>query len=210
MVDRSKVEQLLAQYFRLQGEVEIMEDGGVNVDGHVVLIKTPPKGIIPVKFGIVDGIFSADNKGLVSLRNSPDHCENLFVRSNRLTSLEHCTIYTNILGVDNNLLTSLAHAPEQVGEISAFNNPLTSLVGLPEDSDIPFTVELTYDAHLPLLRLIHAEKVHVGHPGGGYARLKPFEPVNSIINKYVGQGKPGAIKAAAELVRAGFRDNARW
>jgi hypothetical protein len=38
----------------------------------------------------------------------------------------------------------------------------------------------------------------------------PVEPVNSIMNKYLGQGKPGAIKCAAELIKAGFKDNARW
>ena len=34
--------------------------------------------------------------------------------------------------------------------------------------------------------------------------------VSDILNKYVGQGKPGAIKCAAELIRAGFKENARW
>jgi hypothetical protein len=34
--------------------------------------------------------------------------------------------------------------------------------------------------------------------------------VNEIMTKYEGQGKPGAIKAAAELIRAGYKENARW
>jgi hypothetical protein len=35
-------------------------------------------------------------------------------------------------------------------------------------------------------------------------------PIVEILNKYVGQGKSGAIKCAAELIKAGFKDNARW
>jgi hypothetical protein len=36
------------------------------------------------------------------------------------------------------------------------------------------------------------------------------QPVSDIIHKYLGQGKAGALKAAAELIKAGYKDNARW
>jgi hypothetical protein len=31
-----------------------------------------------------------------------------------------------------------------------------------------------------------------------------------IIEAHRGQGKAGAIKAAAQLIKAGFKENARW
>jgi len=34
--------------------------------------------------------------------------------------------------------------------------------------------------------------------------------VSTIMNNHAGQGKPGAIKAAVELIRAGYKENARW
>lgn len=208
MVDLDKVHQLLDTYFDYTGDAEVQEDGSVNVQGDVVLMKHT-NGNIPVKFGVVEGEFRAISKGLTSLINAPDTCDSLIVSSNLLTSLEYCPVYLNILNVENNKLTNFEHAPEQVDTIFAFNNPLTSLTGLP-DSDFEYHINITYSENLPLLQLVNAESVNIGSPGLGYERLKPYEPVNSIINKYTGQGKAGAIKAAAELVKAGFKDNARW
>lgn len=207
MVDKANVQKLLTSFFTHTGHAEIQEDGSVNISGNVSMMYAPPNGKIPIKFGIVDGDFRAENKRLGSLWNVPDSCHNLYVSNNLITSLDHCPIYLNTLNVEKNLLTSFAHAPEQVDTIFAFGNPLTSLEGLPESD---YHINITYREKLPLLRLVDSESAHIGRPEGGYARLKPFEPVNSIINKYLGQGKPGALKAAAELIKAGFKDNARW
>jgi hypothetical protein len=113
----------------------------------------------------------------------------------------------DILDVEYNLLTNFAHAPEIVNTIIAFGNPLTSLSGLPESE---YAINITYTEQLPLLRLVDAEGVHIGGAGFGYDRYKRYEPVDSIINKYLGQGKPGALKAAGELIKAGYKSNARW
>jgi hypothetical protein len=209
MVDKKNIQSLLNLYFTVSASTEIQDDGSVNVSGNVSLAHAPSKGIIPVKFGIVDGEFRAENKQLTSLRNVPDACHSLYVGNNLIQSLEYSPVYLNVLNVENNLLTNFEHAPEQVDKIFAFGNPLTGLQGLP-DSELEYDVNITYGENLPLLRLLNAETVHIGKPEGGYARLQPFEPVNTIINKYTGQGKSGAIKCAAELVRAGFKDNARW
>jgi hypothetical protein len=207
MVNKDHIQKLLSNFFKYNGDSEIQEDGSVNISGDVTMIYAPTNGQIPIKFGIVDGDFRAENKRLSSLLNVPDSCTNLYVSNNLITSLDHCPIYLNTLNVEKNLLTSFVHAPEQVVTIFAFGNPLTSLEGLP---DSEYHINITYRERLPLLRLVDAESVHIGRPEGGYARLKPFEPVNSIINKYVGQGKPGALTCAAELIRAGYKENARW
>jgi hypothetical protein len=207
MVDEDQIRKLLHTYFQCLGDVEVQADGSVNASGDVTLMYAPPDGVIPVQFGIVDGDFRAENKRLKSLRNVPDSCHSLRVSNNYIQSLEYCPVSLDILDVDKNLLTNFEHAPEQVDTIFAFGNPLTSLMGLPQSS---YRIHMTYRENLPLLRLVDAEYVHLGSPGPGTARLTPFEPVNSIINKYVGQGKPGAIKCAAELIKAGYQENARW
>jgi hypothetical protein len=210
MVNKDHVNQLLKKYFKISGKVEIQDDGSVNVEGNVKLIYNAPKGIIPVKFGIVSGTFNAERKGLVTLLNAPDTCDTLKVAVNKITSLEHAPSQVESLDVGFNQLTSLNHAPDGMWRMTAFNNPLTSLEGLPDALDKDVSIEITYDAQLPLLRLINVGRVHIGTPGESYMRLQSFEPVNSIINKYTGQGKPGAIKCAVELIKAGFKDNARW
>jgi hypothetical protein len=210
MVNKDHVNQLLKKYFKISGKVEIQDDGSVNVEGNVKLIYNAPKGIIPVKFGIVSGTFNAERKGLVTLLNAPDTCDTLKVAVNKITSLEHAPSQVESLDVGFNRLTSLKHAPDGMWRMTAFNNPLTSLEGLPDALDKDVSIEITYDAQLPLLRLINVGRVHIGTPGESYMRLQSFEPVNSIINKYTGQGKPGAIKCAVELIKAGFKDNARW
>jgi len=36
------------------------------------------------------------------------------------------------------------------------------------------------------------------------------EEVAVILNKHVGGGKAGALKCALELIKAGYKENARW
>jgi len=207
MVDKDQTMNLMHNYFSWYGDVEVQDDGSVNVSSDVMMVRSPPNGVIPVQFGIVDGYFRAENKQLQSLVNAPDACHSLYVSDNHIQSLEYCPVYLDILDVEYNLLTNFEHAPEQVDTIIAFGNPLTSLTGLP---DSEYAINITYTEQLPLLRLVDAENVHIGSTGFGYDRYKRYEPVDAIINKYVGQGKAGAIKAAAELVKLGFKDNARW
>jgi hypothetical protein len=210
MVNKDHVRNLFMDYFLWHGDVDIMEDGGINVGGNVTLTKTPPGGVLPVKFGIVDGVFRADRKGLTSLRNAPDTCEALHVSSNQISSLAHVPEYLVTLEISNNALTNFMHFPEQVQKVFAHGNPLKSLEGLPEHPEEPYQINITYDKQLPLLRLLSAQAVHLGMTGGGYAHLTRFKEVNNILDKYLGQGKPGALKCAAELIRAGYKENARW
>lgn len=213
MVDTQRITDTVHKYFEFSTfdgrplyDFDIEEDGSVNVGGDVSMVSAPPGGQIPVRFYIVDGDFLAHGVGLTSLHNAPDSCHNLVVPMNQLTSLDGCPPYLNTLDVSNNRLTSFVGGPDQVSTIKALNNPLTSLNGLPDASD-EWSIEITYNEKLPLLKLLNAKEVLVAAPG--YNHLKPVEPVNSIINRYLGQGNKGVLLAAAELIKAGFRDNAR-
>jgi len=207
MVDEERILDLLDEYFTIKGQAEIQSDGSVNVDGDVTYRKRHPSGKIPVKFEMVLGVFKAVQKGLTSLINVPVSCFKCEVHSNKLTNLDHAPVVVTILDISNNLLTNLDNIPDHA-DVIATGNPLKTLKHIPQE-DIPY-LKITYNAELPLLRLLNVEKVFIASPEGGYMKWTPFEPVNTIINKYTGQGKSGAIKCAAELVRAGFKDNARW
>jgi hypothetical protein len=102
----------------------------------------------------------------------------------------------------DNMLENLAHAPHMVpGHFSIPNNPLTSLEGWPEKGVYQCT--LNYSKHLHLLRCLQTtDQIHVVN--------YPPPEINQILNKYAGSGKKGALACAAELIKAGFKDNARW
>ena len=136
---------------------------------------------LPVSFGIVHGDFDCNFNALASLVGSPDHVDGSF----------NC---------ENNQLTSLQGAPRYVlYDFDCSANNLSTLEGAP--AHVGGTFFCTYYAHLPLLRLSMYNNVEIDHA--------PAQ-VNQIMGTYAGQGKVGAIKAAAELIRAGFKDNARW
>lgn len=149
----------------------------------VKLIRIPSSGRLPVKFERVGGAFIVNRMGLMSLEGAPRELDAGFFAS------------------DNNL-ENLTHAPIRVpGTFSIANNPLASLEGWPEKG--VFTCTLTYSEHLPLLRCLQTTgEIHVVN--------YPPPQINLILNKYKDQGKVGALKAAAELVKAGFKENARW
>ena len=207
VMTEAQVRDILDRDFKIEGYIEIQSDMSVNVQGDVRMYRPSPNGIIPIKFGVVDGDFQARNQRLTTLLNVPDSCHNLYVNGNQLTSLEYCPVYLNQLTISYNRITNFEHAPERVDLIKAFGNPFTSLVGFPDEVE---QVDIMYDANLPMLRLLNAKSIHVGSPGGGYNHLQPFQPVHDILNRYAGEGKQGAIKAAAELVKAGYKENARW
>lgn len=149
----------------------------------VKLIRIPSSGRLPVKFERVGGAFIVNRMGLMSLEGSPRELDAGFFAG------------------DNNL-ENLLHAPIQVpGTFSIANNPLTSLEGWPEKGVNQCT--LTYSDHLPLLRCLQTtDVIHVVN--------YPPPQINLILNKYKDQGKVGALKAAGELIKAGFKENARW
>jgi hypothetical protein len=100
----------------------------------------------------------------------------------------------------NNQLMSLVGAPDRVGSSLQINgNPLKSLDGMPVE--LKGQIWLDYDRDLPLLRLLDLPDFMLSYAP---------DPVRVILTKYAGQGKPGALKAAGELIKAGYKANAKW
>lgn len=201
MVDVDTIQDRLKQYFSVWGTTHINpETGIVDVDGRVELIE--PISQLPVQFGKVTGGFLCNEKRLESLVGAPRTVgEQFSCRGNRLTSLEGGPKWVGgNYGCSNNQLMSLVGAPVHVGtSFQVDENPLQSLEGMPEH--IGKEIWLLYDPHLPLLRLLTVKRC-----------ILSYGPVSvkEILKKYQGQGKPGAIRAAAELAKAGFKGNAKW
>ena len=224
MVDVDKIKRDLYKNFEVDGSVKIDPSTGVvDVDGGVYLRGRTKK--LPVTFGTVDGDFRCSDSVLVSLAGAPRNVNGgFFCSNNRLTQLYNAPeSVTGSFYCDNNKLISLEGAPHSVGgDFYCQSNMLTDLKGAPNSvgggfychgnnlislEGAPSHVEdyfyCKYSPQLPLLSLLNYKYV-------GVISARDTQDVNKIINQYAGQGKPGAIRAAVALIRAGYKDNARW
>jgi len=218
-----KVDTLLNAYFIVNGPVTIRPDLVVDVHGDVMLRRNQYIEKFPVQFGSVSGNFWCENNQLMSLQGAPDHVGgNFSCEGNKLTSLQGAPHRVGLnFKCNSNKLTSLQGAPDHVvGDFRCSNNRLMDLQGSPTHVGRDFLCDrnklvslvgapahvgdvfvCTYGTQLPLLRLTMYTHMNV---------IDAPDPVFYIIYKYLGQGKPGAIKCAAELIKAGYKDNARW
>ena len=220
VVDVKKITAALYTHFKIEGHFRVDKQTGlVDVTGNVTLISHLDE--LPVSFGTVSKNFKCIGCGLTTLKGAPRHVGySFYCVSNNLTSLEHAPVtVTDGFNCSYNQLISLVGAPRHVGDgFNCNNNQLTHLQGAPNSvngfyceynpltdlSHLPEQISLlwcSYSLHLPLLRLLMYNDVGcLGAP----------MIVKDILSKYEGKGKAGAIKAAAELIKAGYKENARW
>jgi hypothetical protein len=125
----------------------------------------------------------------------------------KLTDLTNCP--HTVLGevkADGNRLTNLVGGPSYVtSNYIVTNNPLESLEGLPHT--VGGRVVLTYQADLPLLRLLlikECKGILIRQPD-----WMPYKELNSILDKYLGKGMAFVVPCARELIKHGFAGNAR-
>ena len=186
MVDKDYIFRLLHNLFKVSGSYDIDEiTGVVTVQGDVELTK--PRTQMPKLFGKVTGVFSCANKGLTTLQGAPQEVGSSF----------NC-LY--------NQLTDLQGAPLHVGgDFYCASNPLTTFNGMPETIKGSFVGP--YGKHLPLLRTLNCQdRIQLI---SATEELTP-EIVPQILNRHTGKGRASALKAAGELIRAGYKENARW
>lgn len=155
----------------------------------------------------VTGSFScAYNAGIHSLVHAPSHVgANFNCARCGLTSLEGSPdTIDGWFDCAHNQLTTLDHAPKQVTDLfDCGHNPLQSMQGAPNTMG---SIEISYHAQLPLLRCLHAQ---LGITlMGGYTY--PPREIQNLLERYVGSDKAGMLKCAVEMIRAGYKGNARW
>lgn len=192
MVDKTQIDRAFRVFFRVQGRYTIDDAGVIDVDGDLDARDTFPGPHLPVQLGTVNGDCNLDVQ-------------------DRLTDLQGAphTVNGEFRVLSKNLL-SLKGVPSRVrGSCVVRSFSLKSLEHLPETATL-LRINISYN--LPLLRLTERSYLIVwGYPTslGGVSNPK-LQAATDIMNKYVGTGKPGAIKAAVELIRAGCKENARW
>lgn len=175
---------LFKKYFLSKGTMTGIKEGKISFAGNVSYfpLRGEQSTKLPVSFETVTGNFNVYSTNLYSLEGCPGIVGGYF----------HCS---------NNHLENLSYGPKQVkGNYACANNKLTSLIGLP--FSIHGNLTISYSPQLPLLPILKVK---------GCQKLKFVEDNSAadIINKYLGQGTRGMLSCAMELIKAGYRSNAR-
>lgn len=208
VTDSKQVKKLLKELFEVHGAVKVRPTGVVDVAGTVTLKKDVllPNNRLPIQFGDVTGTFEFNSyTNLVTLDGSPDWVGGTFdCALTGVGSLAHAP-----QKVDGDVdvrfcnLKNFVGGPQKVGaNYWGRRNDVTSLEGLPDH--IPGELDFELTPGLPILRSLVAEKVEA------LKGMHKQDAVNQILNQYVGQGKAGALKAALELIKAGYKEHAKW
>lgn len=231
-MDNSHINIILDQQAQIVGDWQVDADGQVNVQGDVIYKTSISQ--IRVQFGTVSGnfdrsLYTPQHPRLTTMIGFPRKVGgSVSVARSRIKDLSHAPnqVGGSFYAYHCANLKSLHGAPRWVGgSFLAYNCQLTSLKGAPLVVKDQFSVEnnplenydhvpegctkviLPYNANAPILKLLVYPEVQFQWGGVTPGR---HDVVNEIMKKYAGQGRSGAIKAAAELVRAGYKENARW
>jgi hypothetical protein len=149
----------------------------------------------------VQGDFGCHNNNLTNLEGAPMHVGGFSCEFNELTTLKGApTWISGDFKCYRNLLTTLEYAPRWVGgEFWCFGNPLESLKGIPLYIGNEFCI--SYNKMLPLCQIISSKSGSIDLVGS------PADVI-AITEKYRNTGYSGILPFSAELIRAGYKDNA--
>lgn len=203
MVDKKEMEILLNTYYIIGKNYTIHDTGIVDVLGSVVCVKLPKNKQMPVQFGEVTGDFIINPKVKpVSLKGCPHTVAGTFhvSKNNLITHLEHGPERVGIYVVEEgNPIMNLKGVATHIGRnLNVFVNTLTDLSDMPVNLDFFYA---GYNKQMPILRLCMVKRPYLQNATVGMQR---------IIDQHAGSGKKGALAFAADLIRAGYKDNARW
>lgn len=235
MVNKDKIQRDLHWYFWDANTEQPLHEDQYEIDdeGLVHVIATDIQrnrvsltGLLPVQFGEVDGDFLVDEMNLISLKGAPTWVYGRFnCDRNQLTHLEHAPKKCEDFSCSHNKLVSLTHAPEVGNTITCDHNMLTDLTECPAAKEVfaaynPFVklthtpghihqLTITYEPNLPLLGLLSVHHVEIFDPDTG----EYMDKLSKILNAHTGKGahnKAQMLTCAAELIKAGYKGNARW
>lgn len=209
-----QIHELVREYFFYDTGFKVGPDGKVDAVGNWEL-KYALNDQIPVQFGVVNGNLNVSNCGLTTLKGCGDWITGtLNASSNLITNLEGVPPQVGSIDLSNNQeLTSLEGAPLMVRNfMDLTRTKLTSLKGLPTEPGAIGKIAITYQDHLPMLRLLVAKQIEVKKSGFGYSYLESKQPLQNILNddRWAGKGKSHMLNCALELKQAGFVGNAAW
>jgi hypothetical protein len=170
---------------------------------------------LPIRFAEVSGNFKVTGhfRNLRTLKGFPRKVGRRFtIMGSQIQNLQGGpnTVGEEYSAQENQLIT-LKGLAKSVGKygVDVAKNPLQSLEGL---HDKISEIILSYDANLPLLRLLLVKHSLILENYDEFVdhRNAPGDQVDKIIKKWRGHGAAGILQCASELNEAGFEGNAEW
>ena len=212
MVNKREIWQSLKDHFDFDWDsAKVSLDGKVSIQGDIQLLNLHYTRFekLPVAFKAVTENLTLDENALVTLEGCPNEVGMSFDCSrNRLKSLRGAP---EIVGwnyyCDHNQLVDLKGAPVYIrNNFNCIGNPLKSLDGFP--LKVENAAWVPYLPQLPLLRTLAATFIFL-EPADDTHTVEQGK-VQTILNKYAGQGKRAMFDCQKDLEDAGFEDHARW
>jgi hypothetical protein len=187
--DANKIE-LVIKNFVVQsqgGKPDVrVENNQIHVYGDVWLFDG---SMIPILIDVVHGDFKCDAP-IRDLRNSP-------------------TVVTGHYSINNLIqMDNLVGAPREVGSFALTHGVPRSLEGLPQRIHHEYGLGIPYGKNLGILRVLLVKdlqvfSMHDPHSGEVDDRLE------AITNRYLNRGWGGMVPCARELIKAGYKGNAK-
>jgi hypothetical protein len=212
MVNKREILQLLKDHFSFDyNSAKVSLDGLVTVNGDIQLLNLHYTRFekLPVAFKAVTENLTLDQNALVTLEGCPPEVGVSFDCSRNM--LKSLSGGPEIVGwnyyCDHNQLVDLKGAPVQIpNNFNCIGNPLKSLDGFP--LEVENAAWIPYLPHLPLLRTLAARHIFLELADDTH-RVEQGK-VQTILNKYAGQGKRAMFDCQKDLEDAGFEDHAKW
>lgn len=210
-ISDSDIRTTFRKYFTTTGKVSII-GGVVSVNGscNIKSVRSDDDKLtsLPVKFDVIDNNFSCGFHKLSNLDGAPNVVGGEFwVPGNQLRDLTGgpTKVHGDYRCQLNRDMSSLKGVAKEIGgNLDVYGCNIKTFDYLPEY--IGGFIQLSYNQHLPMLKLILIE-------GLKEVRFDPIHDrgrqVQTILTNNLGKGKGGMLAAAAELIKAGFRGNAR-
>jgi hypothetical protein len=209
----------LKQYFRISGHIRKKPDG-YYIDGDCVRDFHTMHELmnIPVKIAYVRTNFSVEGcSNLSNLENGPEEVGDFTCDSSSIESFKYGPKIVNktMYCCQCPFLSSLDGFPEYIADdaIMCFNPLLPLGWDFPYINNIGRRLYISYHKDLPLLRLLSPDyknsKIYV--QWGGLANEEE-EQVKGILSKYDNNPtwKKSVVDCQYELIKAGFKGNAKW
>ena len=212
------------EWFTCSYPLEVDPDGRIRTIGSVRMKYPAEDGKLPVRFSVT-GDFYIQGMNISDLEGCPDECQTFWAASNPLTDLRGGPQHVSGDYIVNGCgLTRLDGIAKYIyADLRIFNNSLDSLDGLADVNvhsyvlatdnpitrlrDLPrcYQIMLTWSPRIPVLRMVVNNK----RPEIRFSEPSIPPGFNEIMDRYENQG-PGALSACAtELIKAGFRGNAK-
>jgi hypothetical protein len=215
----SEIRATLMDSFDIDGRAIVNKNGTVDVTGDCrSTTNNVPFQIIPVKFNKT-GDFRITHKILSSLEGCPKIAGNFSFNATNLTSLQYSPklVSGNYICYDGGSLSSLEGVTPKIGSnLCFYRNPSITLEQISKlTCETKLDIILNYYKDLALLRLLHPTFTN----SVKQIRFEdePDPPAFIIVQKYLKKilveklpWKKAMIDCQYELIKSGFKGNAKW